>query len=190
MTLKKLSEIFNRAIENDSNYQAALDIVKQNSYGNIWLIGGAVYRTLIRLLYKEGGNPKDFDFIVQRKKSILDLPNRWKLTYSRFSNPKLVYKDKQIDIIPLDKCIAITKRNLRPTISNFTSGCPFSIHCVIYNVNKRRLEGKKGIEALEQKVVEINNPEMARIYANAYHTKINQIIKKLAKELGFKPKFI
>ena len=70
-----LSEKFSRLIEEDSKYKEAKEIVLLNSSGDIWLVGGRVYRNLANILY---GIliPKstDFDFIIETQNQEIFLP--------------------------------------------------------------------------------------------------------------------
>lgn len=190
LTLKHLSEIFNRAISKDRLYQEALGVVKRNSRGRTWLIGGAVYRALVKELYGNGKEAKDFDFIVEKAKPKIELSDGWTIGESRFGNPKFVKGNAQIDFVPIDRVIHIVHYGLTPNTSNFLSKVPFNIHSLAYDTRRKKVIGEIGREALEDRVVRVNDLEMARIYAEKYGVTINDRLRKTANELGFSAELI
>ena len=56
----KTADEFREIILRDEKYLGTLDIVRENSSGKIWLLGGAIYG---HLLFGEGAKIKDYDLI-------------------------------------------------------------------------------------------------------------------------------
>jgi len=188
---KYLSEIFKRISEEDESYKLSREIVLANSSeGNVWLIGGFVYGTLANFLYGTRRPAKDFDFIVENPNLEIVLPDSWTLCESRYKNPKFKSREMEIDFVPLARCHAIVKRNLPVTFDNYMKGNPLNIHSIAYNIKSEQVIGEVGISALEEKVVRVNDMEMAEDLARFYNTSINQIIRKKARELGFRAEFV
>lgn len=185
LTLDYFSCIFNQFLEKDKRYQEALGIVRANSKGGVWLIGGYVFRNLIRELYGRGKPSKDLDFLVEEPVKRFNLPRGWKIEESRFGSPKFIKGDEQIDFIPLGNVVHINFYGLERTIANFLERVPFNIHSIAYDVQRKRVIGRIGKEALKQKIVRVNDLKMAELYAKRYKTTIESLLRKKAKELGF-----
>ena len=164
-----LSELFTQIVSQDETYQEAVRIVRANSYGKIWLIGGFLYRTLASQLYGVKKPSKDFDFIVERAEHKLILPESWKVTVNRFGNPKFV-GTFEIDFVTLNRVHSIMRRGVEPNIQNFLNGVPLNIHSLVYDVDNEEVIGNIGISALERKVVSVCNPEMAIDTEEIYQT--------------------
>jgi hypothetical protein len=180
-----LNALFSEGINSYPEYSEAVGIVKRNSSGNIWLIGGMVFRTLASQLY---GLPKpevDFDFIVENANVQIILPKGWEERKNRFGNPKFVNGEKQIDFVPLNNVYSITSRKLDPSIENFLSGTPLTIQAVVYDIINKRLIGERGIDAIKRKVVEVNDLQFAEYAAQKKEKSLNQYIREKADELGF-----
>lgn len=190
LTLKYLSENFRKFVSEAADYQEAFGLVRENSEGGIWLIGGTVYRTLVQSVYGLGKTGKDFDFLVDRATQVTSLPKGWAQIESRFGNLKFVRGDRQVDFVPLNRVIHIRHYQLPPTIGSFLARTPFNIHSLAYDTRRRRLIGKIGKAALEEKVIRVNDLEMARNYARMYETSVNDKLKETAGELGFSAELI
>lgn len=63
------SKIIQKTINEDREFKSALEIVKKNSNGKIWVAGSFIFRNLASATY---GLPKpifkDYDFIVEKNK--------------------------------------------------------------------------------------------------------------------------
>ncbi|HLD05561.1 MAG TPA: hypothetical protein VJG90_07610 [Candidatus Nanoarchaeia archaeon] len=59
-----LLPLFKRALQDNPTYEEALEIVRKNSTGKIWIIGGFVARNIAYQLYGHPEPNSDFDFIV------------------------------------------------------------------------------------------------------------------------------
>src|SRR3990167_4093868 len=156
-----ITQSFLSGVKNCQEFIEALEIVKRNSSGKIWLIGGFVYRTITSQLY---GLPKpevDLDFVVENSVLEFDLPDGWIVNINRYGNPKLVNGKKKIDYVPLRNIHSIIQRKIEPTIENFLTGVPLTVQSVVYDVNENRVIGEIGINALQRKVVEANNVSFA-----------------------------
>jgi hypothetical protein len=186
LSFEYLSGIFREIETKDKELALATEIVKQNSDGKIWLVGGSVYRNLIREIY--GGTKQDsidFDFIVENEKGKIILPEGWKLEFNHFGNPKFVGKF-EIDFVPLKKVYSIAKRKLEPTIENYLIGTPLNIHSIAYGIDDKRIIGEIGRRTLEEKVVRVNDLEMAREAVKKYGQHAIDMAKKKAEDIGFR----
>jgi len=185
-----LSRAFQQIAAEDKDFQLTSEIVRQNSSGKIWLIGGFLYKNLTHILYNFGRSAKDFDFIVEKANPHTILPEGWQQETNTFGNPKLFNKGLKIDFIPLEGVYYIRKNRLKPCIANYFAGAPFNIHCLAYDIKEQKVIGIAGIKALEERVVRAHNLEMLEYGARMYQTTPNDMIRKKASELGFKAELI
>ena len=187
-----LSDIFKNIISKDKYFQLALKVVKENSLNdNIWVIGSFIYKNLADYFYENINSAKDIDFIVEKISPKISIPDNWTINKTRFGNPRLKNNiGIEIDIIPLEEVYVIKKRKLSSSIENYLSGVPLNITSFAYDINKEKIEGIAGIESLGQKIVRINDLEMAQETAKIYETTVNEMIKKKANELKFKAELI
>lgn len=184
-----ITQVFLFGIKDCEEFPEALEIVKKNSSGKIWLIGGFVYKTIASQLY---GLPKpkvDLDFVVEYPVTDFNLPSGWRADKNRFGNPKLMKGKKQIDYVPLGNIYSIIQRQIEPTIENFLTGVPLTIQSVAYDVNKNRVIGEIGIDALQRKVVEVNDLHFAEYAAKKKNKSLQSMIQEKADDLGFTPIF-
>lgn len=145
-----------------------------------------VFRTLASQIYGSQKPEADLDFIVENVSSQIVLPDGWENRKNRFGNPKFINGEKQIDFVPLDNVYSITSRELEPTIENFLSGTPLTIQAVVYNITSNRLTGEKGLDAIQRKIVEVNNLSFAEYAAQKKGKSLNQYMQEKAEELGFR----
>lgn len=172
-----------------AEFGEALSIIKANSFGNVWLIGGMVYRTIANQLY---GTPRpnvDFDFIIEKSVSINDfnLPQGWNVGYNHFGNPKLIGPAQDIDFVPLENVYSIKHRNLVPSIDAYLTGAPLNIQSIAFDVQNKTIVGDIGMKALTQRIVEINDIYYAKYASEEKGTSLREYISKYAKELNFIP---
>ena len=182
---EQLTEIFKEVIQ-DRQAQQAIDIVRRNSEGKIWIIGRFVYKSLATKLYgKPAAQSKDYDFIVEQPNSQIVLPDGWTRTLNHFGNPKFV-GDFQIDFVPLKMVYSILKRKFPPSIENYLNGTPLNIQSIAYDIAEEKVIGDVGISALERRVVAVNNSDMAKDIAWVFCRGVDEMIKEKAEELDFK----
>ena len=72
-----LSKKFSKYIEHEENYKTVYNIVRQNSKGKVWLIGGGLSRNLNQLIHGTPQRSFDFDFIVEKGVEKIKLPKGW-----------------------------------------------------------------------------------------------------------------
>lgn len=183
------TQLFLSGIKGCDEYHEALAIVKNNSSGNIWLIGSFVYRTIVSKLY---GLPKpsvDLDFIIEVPIEGFDLPAGWKVRKNRFGNPKFVNGKKQVDYIPLDNIYSIKYRGIEATIENFLSGSPLTVQAIAFDIAKQKIIGDVGLNALEERTIAVLDLHFAQYAAQKKGKTLKSYIQEKADSLGFRPIF-
>ncbi|HII15229.1 MAG TPA: hypothetical protein HA362_02855, partial [Nanoarchaeota archaeon] len=91
------TQLFLAGIKSINWFDEGLDIAKANSSGRMWLVGGAVYRSIANRLY---GTPlpdkTDLDFAVESAAEEFKLPGGWELKTTRLGGPRFVNGKRQI----------------------------------------------------------------------------------------------
>lgn len=185
----KMTNAFLEGLKDCAEYTQAVEIIRRNSSGNIWLIGGFVYRTIANQFY---GAPKpqvDLDFIIEKTVKEFNLPRGWIVSENRFGNPKFVSGSKQIDYVPLDNIYSIRSRGLEPTIGNFLTGAPLNIQSIAFDVLGNELIGGIGLRAMANKIVKVLDIDFANYAAQKKGKTLRAYIQEKADSLGFTPVF-
>ena len=180
-----ITRAFLEGIKDYPELTEALDIVKPNYTGKIWLIGGTVYRTIVRQLYGGESRAVDVDFILEEINPKLVLPEGWTETRNRSGAQKLVNGSKSIDIPQLKELYSIKYRHLPPSIEHYLSGVPLTVQSIAYDFAENRVIGEKGIDALRRRVVEVNDHHFAQHCVTLKGTTIRDYITEKARDLEF-----
>ena len=168
LNAKELNNLLYRSLSKNKIYLEALSIVKKNSSGKVWLIGSGVYKTLLNVLYGHTYDIKDWDFIVEKIKSTLNLENNWKVGETKGGNPKLKKNDFVIDLISLDNIHSIQTRNLSPSIANYLTGTPLTIQSLAFDVDENLILGEVGIKSILTRTISVNNASENNYAKGAY----------------------
>ena len=182
---ENLGKILINRLRENKHFEEIISIVKINSQGNIYLVGGTVSRTLASELYGGKQKNQDFDFVVDILNNNLEIPKDWTVTYHKFGNPTFKKDDVEIDIFPLSDHQYIKKNKLEPTIENFLAGVPFSIQALVFDIKHERLIGNDGIEALKNRKFKVHNIESAKDVAKRKGISINERMMQKAISMNF-----
>ena len=131
----------------------------------------------------------DLDFMIENPVSEFDLPYGWRVGNIRFGNPKLVNGKKEIDYILLRNINSILQRQVEPTIENYLTRVPLIIQSIAYDFYESKFFGETGIDALQRRVVEVNNLLFAERYTQKKNKSLQTMIKEKSDGLGFTPIF-
>lgn len=190
-----LTPYFRKEIANNKNYDEAFSIVKTNSVnGNIWVIGGLVYRNIVSGLYrKQEDEVYDFDFIVENpvKLKQINLPSGWEITKTGLGEPRFVNGKKQIDLVTLDNSVDPSEKNKagqmnsQEKLESYFRRVPLTIQAIAYDVNKQKVVGEIGIKAIENKKVEVNNFDGCISFCKRRKISIREFMTRKKNALGF-----
>ena len=186
---KEMENALAKELKDNKEYAEVLNIVKKNTLGKIWLIGGAVSRNIIKAIYKYSQPQHDFDFLVEKLKEDLIVSVDWKIAKNKFNNPKFIRGNTEVDIVPLETVESILERKLKPTIEHFLTGTPLDIQSLVFDVDKKELIGDLGIKALQRKEIRINNKKRFLAKAQRKGLTPEELLQQKAKSLGFKAIF-
>jgi hypothetical protein len=182
-----LSLKYRMLVESDPLIKEALDVAVLNSVnGNVWLIGGAVYRVLNRHFHNKEiqgvlKEISDVDVLFENLRSDL-ITRDYELTHTSFGEPRLRKRDVQIDLIQLSNVTYIRKHSLEPTIENYLAGTFTDVQNIAFDLLNNQLIGS-GILALRRKKIKINNPEELEYYCGMKGITIKEYLTKLSKSL-------
>lgn len=180
-----LSKLLIDELKKLNSFDEVISIVKSNSKGKIYLIGGSVSRTLASKLYGSKIKSNDFDFIVDILNSNMIVPDGWNVTYKKFGNPTFKKGDVEIDVFPFSDYAYIKNNSLEPNISNFLDGVPFSIQSLAFDIDDELILGEEGIKALKERKFKVHNVISAKEVAKKKKMTINQRMNLKANSMDF-----
>lgn len=185
---KNLTDIFLISIKEDQKFYQAVEIVERNCQGKFWLIGGGLFRNIVKGLYGlEIPQMKDYDFIVEKPNSKIILPDGWKASTNSFGNPKLTSPDNlQIDFVYLDNLHQLRLRGFKPSIERYLETTPLTVQSIIFDFSKHKVFGPVGIKAILSKTVAANDLKWAKWYVGTINLSLEEYLKREADRLGFK----
>ena len=171
------------------HYKEALKIARTNSSGKLWLVGGAVYRTLAAELYGTVQRIKDYDFLAEEIQGPLFLPKGWNLSATTFGNPCFHAPDFEIDLFPLvtsmhwddfGKVLSIQEQ-----VESYFRRVPLNIQAIAYDVDEKKLMGEEGIKAITEKTVKVNCLRNLQEYLPKKSLSLEEYVSLKAEGLGF-----
>jgi hypothetical protein len=168
----------------DKVFLEVLDLVRQNSNGKIWIMGGFLYKNLANILYGGKTYNYDIDFIVEDKMTPLKEAAGWEIQTNSYGNQNYVREKNKMSFTDLKKAIRVNGFKNK-TIEEYVKGTPLNIQSIAYDLEENKIIGEKGIKALLSKTIKINNAKNADFYAKMKGKKLGDMIKEKAKELDF-----
>lgn len=188
------SALFKRLIVDNPYFLHGVEIARANSTGDLWVIGGFVYRHLAAELFHSKVFPSDIDFVASGPKpKKLHIPRGWDVNLNHYGTPKFKYSSQRnrysIDVSSMIGWDSIVRRNLQPTIENVLTGTPLTIQSIAYNVETEEIVGDIGINAILCKEVRVNNQIQADYYSMSRNISLGEFVKKKASSVGFTPIF-
>ena len=181
---QNLNKLFQNCL-NDSAFQEVLSLVKTNSKGKIWIIGGFIYRNIVAQINNTAPYNYDMDFIVEKKNKTLKKVAGWRIENNSYNNPNYVTDSHKMSFTDMKKAVRISGM-AKPTIDNFILDTPLNIQSIAYDLKNNKLIGEKGIRALADRIIAVNHLEQAGFYAQRKNKTLNELINEKAHELGFK----
>lgn len=188
----EFSKIYRRFLNGDNQFEETYEIARKNSKGNIWIIGGYFYRNLVKIIYGEEKmhmpSHLDIDFLLEGQVREVYEPPGWKLKMTDYGNIYFESNDlKRVDLNDLQNLHSIIVRKIKPTIIHFLTGVPYNVQSMVFDCDNQEVIARKaGLDSIRNKVLRINNPEIAKFDAKMKGTTIEDLLKKKAEELGFK----
>jgi len=179
----ELTELFKPFLRNKA-FQETLYLVRENSQGKIWIMGGFVYKNLASALYGTLPYEYDIDFVVEHKNKELKKVDGWNIEINSYDNPNYVRDTHRMSFTDIHNTIRVSGIK-PPTMEDFIFDTPLDIQSIAYDITDNILIGKIGIKALQEKIIRINNIAQAEFYAKRKNKTVKQLMNEKAEELGF-----
>ncbi len=165
-------------------FSEVLELARQNSEGKIWLMGGFLYKNIAAALYGGETYTKDIDLIVEKRNvSLKQVPN-WIIETNSYGVANYTRLDCKMSMTDIRKAIRVSNM-VNPTVEEFIEETPLNIQSIALDLDKKVLIGKRGIDALNKRVVKVNNLPQAKYYAERKRKSLETIIIEKANELNF-----
>lgn len=172
----------------DPVFLEVLGLVQKNSTGRIWLIGGFLYKNLANILYGTGKYSYDIDFLVENRQDNLVDVSGWNIEQNNYGVKNYVRDTNKTSFTDLHKVIRISNPKAPKNIKEFMTNTPFNIQAISYSFEDQKIIGEKGILALKNRIISVNDISQAQYYAIRKGKKLTDIIVEKANELNFKYK--
>jgi len=181
----KLAEKFKPYLDNPI-FVEVLRLVRENSKGKIWLMGGFLYRNLVRELYEPTREiyTADIDFFVEERSDMLKNVSGWSKYTNSYGAENYMNGKTKISFSELKKAIRESGKSPK-TIEELLKEVPFTIQSMAYDLDENKLIDEGGIEALLSKSIGINDKIQAEFYARQHNTSVKEMLETKSKELNF-----
>lgn len=163
--MNKYSQIVTNYLNTDRGFSEVKEILGNNIKGDTWIVGGKVFRPIIKELYNiPFSEDFDFDLITENQidPSIFKLSKGWGITKTGLGEPRIINGSKQIDLIFLDHSVnpyvGVDLEKLSPIekLNSYFSKVPLNIQMIAFDIRKRKIIGKDGIAAIEKRELKVN----------------------------------
>lgn len=154
------AQILQKKLE-EQPYQEITGILQKVCRGELFLIGGFVYRTLVTSIHNTPSDKYDMDFCVQgtvddsQTKILFESCE----SHPKFNGLRIRHKTIPIDLFTLNNFIRIKTRNTTPSIHEYLKQVPFTIQAIAYNIRNKSIINGGAIQAIMSKEIAVNNKE-------------------------------
>jgi hypothetical protein len=162
-----------------------IDVIRQVYQGKMWVVGGTISSLATLLLY---GNEfeTDVDLLLQEKVDLSEIPtpDGWGRGKTIYGNLRFLQNTNNIDIW----CLPDMPDVKDTSIENYLAAVPLNVQSLAYDFDEHKVYGNTGIDALERRIVTVNNMKSALYCASRKPGRtVNDLVLKKAKKLGFTP---
>ena len=195
-------EIFRAEWEKEPRREEILEIGKRNTEGGLWILGGLVYRTIIKGLYgRETRGEKgviDVDFVAEKLASHKNftIPPGWTLKFTQYENPYLETEGYRVSLDSLYNYRPLLLRGIPfPELRDLLERTPLNIQSIAWDCTRESLIGAKGILAIHNQRVQVNDyQDLGRavrdLGLDPLSENLEKLVRKKAEDLGFEFDFI
>jgi len=122
----------------------------------VYLLGGGVRDPLINLIYNKKLVVRDFDFFIDDLKVNLNLEKSFAnfsgISYSRFGNLKIKFKDIEVDLVPFSKVSTISlKKDIN--LKNILNNCDLTTSSIAYSLENEKIYSCFGFDDILKKEI-------------------------------------
>ncbi len=160
-------------------FKEIIEIINQVADGDIFLVGGFIYRTLISNIYQRDAGKSDLDFVVIGKIKEKELSRFEEHSkHNKYEGFRVSHRGLNIDICEMKSQYHIKKHNLQPTLKNYFDCVPLTIQAIAFDIKNNVILEQNAFDAIIRQEVIINNTLIDSDWLNKKAT-------KKAEELGF-----
>lgn len=150
---EELEAVIERALNETPAWPDVLRLVRQVSGGNIYLVGGFVYRNLLRHLYGTPvKNDVDFDFVVEARNDVMPGPD-WTETATKFGGPRFHKEGIVVDVWSFAECRGFESAPKPFTIESYCACVTLSVQAIAYDLEAQRLFGDAGLASIRTRTL-------------------------------------
>lgn len=185
-------------LDHDANFARSLAIVRSlaNAQREIFLVGGAVYRILIRIIHgDEVVNLRDHDFIVEGvPHTFPGVPEGWclgKTSHGQHRLTNIADPTTQIDLVRLQDAIntwddvPVDTNDPEACINSYLSKTPLDVQSVAYSLTRRKLYISTALTAIVRREIRIHHLLECEHYCRVKGISKEQYLQMKARTLGF-----
>ena len=184
MDAKDLVKILENGLASDFRYKEAIQqVISPNCKGEVWLVGGMLYKSILNGLYGTSFTTQDLDFLAHKSDKFI-LPDGWIGQSTRHGEPKLEKNGTRVDIMWLENMHSILEHGAEYKVESYLSGVPLTIQSIAYDINRKTLLGEAGINAILSRTVGIMNQDEYNYCLETYRDHYS--VERFSKELTLK----
>ncbi len=192
-----LSTCFIEQVLGNGDFKEALTMARKNSLGgNIWVIGGTVYRNIVAGLYgRKQDNVYDFDFILENpvNPDQIELPSEWKVIRTSLGEPRLISGKRQIDLVSLASAATHLGKNQEVAshmssdqkLESYYHRVPLTVQALAFDTGRQKVVGEVGITAILEKKIKVYNIEECLSFCKRRKISVREFMSRKGKALGF-----
>ena len=206
-----LSKAFTTYLEESPDvFKESLELIKEYSQGKVWLMGSYLYGNFSKFIYGKDLNLtkqlyRDIDFLAENVKKELNTEKifhkfkDWEIRPTSYGSFSFVRSGRSIDLNYLFNFYPITlwKRSPHISIEDILESAPLTIQSMLYDCDEKKLLGKVGISATENKIIKINHKNNMKLGTELklkeknksdkeYLLSSEEILKEINKEIKYK----
>lgn len=194
----------------DPKFEDAYKLVRANSKGKLWAIGGKVYRNLLELSFEEdfGSKSCDFDFLCEKLTWFRHIPKEllkevtveyaystgkeMRNPFTKTTNeldrcPRFISNDLSVDLISIKKARGIIENKLPKTINGYLAGVPLDIQACVLDLQTEIFHFNNNFrQAYLSKTVDINNHNQVMGCADRKGISQGEYVRRKADSIKFK----
>ncbi len=192
----------------EPEWPKALEVARGNARGELWLVGGKVYRTLAEALHGKvaGASKCDFDFLATDKTAMPMVPKRgdddrpmmlgrqdsWEVSDrpARLGTMDIGTRKFRLngrDLVDLLTLDLPRRRGTTADIDGYFRTVPFDVQAIAIDVATGRIFGP-GIEAVRSRRVSVNNEQEFTAYSERAGSLPKDLLEERSWSLGFSEK--
>ncbi len=185
--MDEVTNAFLKWTKDNKDFEESVHVVKSNSQGRLWMIGGFVYKTIISELYGNKKPELSLRFFVEKPNENIKSYGWWVYNkQDKNGNYLFSSTEKLMMFTPLDRIRPMREMGIEPTINNYFFGIPLTVQAIVYDVNNSKIIGERGINSIMKKTVGINSRKFAERAARKLNIGLEEYVQNKADELGFR----